>query len=50
MKEGDNVRVRGTENVGRIRRVSDRKVEVMWILGSGWKHIVEYDVNELEGV
>ncbi|MDQ8737178.1 hypothetical protein [Paenibacillus sp. LHD-38] len=53
MKEGDNVRLRGypkDSKIGKVRRVSNRNVEVSWIMGSGWKHIVEHDIHDLEGV
>lgn len=54
MKEGEDVRVRGNKKIGKIHRISNKKVEVMWIMGSGsgsgWKHIVEYEADELEGV
>ncbi|CAM4497155.1 hypothetical protein FHS16_005520 [Paenibacillus endophyticus] len=55
MRVGDNVRVRGANKVGKVRRIKDKNVEVEWIfekiMSSGsFKHIVEYEIDDLEGV
>lgn len=55
MREGDNVRVRGARKVGKIRSIKGRYVGVEWIfekiMSSGsFKHIVEYEMDDLEGV
>lgn len=51
MKAGDKVIPRGFPNSNRpgtVQRVLDRKAEVTWIMGSGWNHTVEHDIDELE--
>ncbi|WP_179089955.1 hypothetical protein [Paenibacillus sp. FSL A5-0031] len=55
MREGDYVRVRGAKKVGKVRSIKDKSVEVEWIfekvMSSGkFKHIVEYEFDDLEGV
>ncbi|WP_161807608.1 hypothetical protein [Bacillus sp. FJAT-28004] len=55
MREGDYVRVRGAKKVGKVRSIKDRNVEVEWIfekiMSNGtFKHIVEYEIDDLEGV
>lgn len=33
---------------GIVRSVEGRKVAVRWVMGSGWNHTAEYDLDELE--
>ncbi|MBH5317786.1 hypothetical protein I6N90_08210 [Paenibacillus sp. GSMTC-2017] len=55
MREGDPVRLRGDKKVGRIHNINGRSVEVEWtlekIMSRGkFKHIAEYEIDDLEGV
>ncbi|MBH5319490.1 hypothetical protein I6N90_16970 [Paenibacillus sp. GSMTC-2017] len=55
MREGDLVRLRGDKKVGRVHRIKNRSVEVEWTLNKlmsqgMFKHISEYEIDDLEGV
>ncbi len=55
MREGDHVRVRGAKKVGTVRSIKGRNVEVEWVFRKimsrgNFTHIVEYEIDDLEGV
>ncbi len=53
MREGDLVRIKGKpapDKIGIVNRVSNLNIEVIWSMGSGWKHIAEHDSTDLEGI